>query len=192
MKKFFLVLGVIFFFAGTQLAVSQVIGVQGGLHVSDYEDQDTPSNGVGLGVSVGFKPIPLIETGVEFQMLLTPFTDEVEAFGAKYTSEITQNLLGAYVRVKLPLVIINPYAKVGAGMYMGKWKQTIEIGGDKDTDEVDFKSAFGFNAAVGMEFLLGIYAEAAYHMVDRTLDVEGAEAFGANNIAVNVGWRFDF
>ncbi len=192
MKKFLLVLGVVFFLVGTQQAVSQVIGIQGGIQVSDFEDQETPSNGVGLGVSIGFNPIPMIETGVEYQMLLTPFTDELEAFGAKYTNEISQNLLGAYVRVKLPLVIINPYAKVGAGMYMGKMKQTVEVGGDKETDEADFKSAFGFNAAVGMEFLLGIYAEAAYHMVDRQLDVEGAEAFGANNIAVNVGWRFGF
>ena len=63
-------------------------------------------------------------------------------------------------------------------------------------EDVDFKSAFGFNFGGGATGALGekMYwlGEFVYHIVSREPDTEGAESAGANNWAIQAGVGMGF
>jgi hypothetical protein len=97
-------------------------------------------------------------------------------------------MIGAYLKVDIPLVIIEPYVKGGIGYYMGK--MTVNAG--DLSEDYDFKGAMGYSVGAGVDIFLGLYGEVVYHMVEHEFkDIEG-DPFKYNNFALNVGWKFSF
>ena len=171
-------------FVIASLGQAQVIfGIQAGYTSSAFEDQESAASTFSGGAIIGTDIMPMIDVGLEYNLLLSPF--EFEAAGT--TAKISQNLLGLWARwYFIPLPAASPYLRGGVGFYSGKTEFSGNITGD-----VDFKSAVGFNIGAGVDLPMGLYGEFVYHIVSRELDVEGAESGGANNWAISVGYSFD-
>jgi hypothetical protein len=169
------------------------LGVQAGLAGSAFEDDvtealsDKSATGIPVGVAFGIDALPLIDVGVEYNMLVSPFKFEQEVLGETATISISQNMVGAFARVYLPMVIIDPYVRGGVAYYMGSYE--FELAGETATD--DFKGSVGFNAGVGVSALFGLYGEFVFHIVSRELDVENPTSLGYNSWALTVGYTFD-
>jgi len=170
------------------------LGVQGGIAGSAFSDDvtgdftDKSATGITVGACVGIDALPFIDAGVEYNMLVSPFKLEQEVLGETATIKISQNMVGAFARIYLPLVVIDPYARAGVGYYMGSSK--YEAAGQTIDDK--FKGAIGFNVGVGVSALFGLYGEFVYHIVSRELkDVEDAKSLGYNNWALTIGYTFD-
>ncbi len=142
------------------------------------------------------------QVGGEVNYAAVPFTFQVNSGETELAElKITQLYYGAVVKFRLGTGAgLNPYVRAGAGIYTGKfqvdWTDEITKLYGKEDSETDYKNAFGYNLGVGIELAVsptsGIIGEFVYHKVDRTLDVEGAEAGKADNAALHVGFKLGF
>jgi opacity protein-like surface antigen len=181
-----LVLLVIFAFAG--LVQAQVsVAVHGSYNISSFENQESSASGLGLGANLDFTALPILDVGVEFDYMASPFEFKETVLGTEVTSKISQTLIGVVGKLYFPMVVVDPYIRAGVGYYMGNFKTEAE--GQTLVDE-KFKSKIGFNAGAGVSLLMGLYGEVVYHIVTREVDLEGAESFGYNYWAINVGYAF--
>lgn len=172
----------IFLIAGLSQA-QVVLGVQAGYNNSAFEDQESAASTFSGGVILGTDIAPIVDLGLEYNMLFSSF--EFDQAGT--TAKISQNLIGVWARwYFIPLPTLSPYIRGGVGYYSGK----VELSGNQ-TGEADFKSAVGFNVGAGVDMPMGLYGEFVYHIVSRELDVSGATSMGYNNWAINVGYSFD-
>jgi len=192
MKNLFITLSLTLIMAVSGFAGEKVLGLNAGISNSAFEDQTEAASTLSFGASFGNKFAGLFEGGVEFNMLASPYELVNKTDHYKETLSITQTMVGVYAKVNIPLVIVNPYIKGGLGYYMGSMEYKLEEWGDTDKTEKDFKGALGYNVGAGVETFLGIYGEVMFHIVERELDVEDAVSAAFNNVAVNVGYRFEF
>jgi len=171
-------------FALATIGQAQVIlGVQAGYASTAFEDQESAASTFSGGAIIGTDIMPMIDVGLEYNLLFSPF--EFEEGGT--TAKVSQNLLGLWARwYFLPIPAVSPYIRGGVGYYSGK----LELSGAM-TGEADFKSTVGFNIGAGVDMPMGLYGEFVYHIVSRELDVDGAESAGYNNWAISVGYSFD-
>ncbi len=174
----------IMLFALASLGQAQLIlGVQAGYASSAFEDQESAASTFSGGAILGTDIMPMIDVGLEYNLLFSPF--EFDQQGT--TAKITQNVLGLWARwYFIPLPAASPYIRGGVGYYSGK----LELSGGS-TGEADFKSAVGFNIGAGVDLPMGLYGEFVYHIVSRELDLPGQESGGANNWAISLGYSFD-
>lgn len=195
--KLILVLVVLFAFAGLSQAQLSV-AVHGSYNITSFEKQESAASGLGIGANLDFTALPILDVGAEFDYLVSPFKFEqsVTVLGSTVnsTNEFSQMLVGVYGKVYMPMLVIDPYARVGVGYYTGKIKAKGESNGQTLYDEEEkFKSKIGFNVGVGVSFLMGLYGEVVYHMVSREIDnpeVLNSGSFGYNYWAINVGYAF--
>ncbi len=206
MKKLSIIF--IFLFAVTIHAQSSVAGYIGvGRSAFDFDDfQMKPENQAGnvpIGIQITLGD-GMLQFGADASFSAVPFAFEVEQSGNKVGEvQITQLFLGGFLRVNIGNEAIQPYAKAGGGAYMGKlkWEPEAAYKSFAPADEEDFKTAFGFYLAAGVDFKIGktiaIFAEIPYHFVKRKLDLEDVDdddnpSFTANNFSVNAGIRILF
>ena len=192
MKSFVLILSLVLMLSVSGFAGEKFLGVKAGLASTSFEEQTEAASSLAIGVTLGTKVAPIIETGLEFSMLTSPWEFEETEFDYKMTARFTQTMVGVYAKVDLPLAVINPYVRAGLGYYMGKMEVEQSAFGTTESGSEDFKGAIGYNLGAGVTTFLGIYAEVVFHIVSRELDVDGAEAFGANNVHINAGYQFVF
>jgi opacity protein-like surface antigen len=165
------------------------VGLQGGFNINNLE----------------FGSIFL---GAEFNYAVLPFTFDMSGdigSGDQTLAEIkiNQMFIGALVKVKFGKGNANPFIRLGGGAYMGggdiEYSDELktyysQFGQTLEDEEQDLKTAFGFNVGAGSDFKINpsttIFTEFVYHMVDREPDEENAEAFTANNWAIQVGMIF--
>ena len=114
-----------------------------------------------------------------------------------YDFQISQLYFGGLAKLRIGSGAgIHPYARAGAGLYTGDAKKEYSdeaklIDPSLEDEKEDFKSAFGFNLGGGIEIDVstntGIFAELVYHMVNRELDMEGAEKKNMGSIVIYAG-----
>lgn len=219
MKKI-LTLLVVMFLLTFSLEAQVSVGVYAGFGQSSFDDDSFGEGGsleqagyIPAGLQVGFNlpkmTFGTIYLGAEIDYALVPFTfemsDDVGNGNEKLADfKINQMIIGALVKVKFGNNNIKPFIRLGGGAYTGgaeieytdEFKKLVleEYEQSLEDEEIDFKSAFGFNIGAGADFQIGsttaIFAEFVYHMVSREIDEEGAESFGANNWAAHVGLQF--
>ena len=205
MKKLtilFLLLGAISLYA--QSSVGGYIGFGYSSFGLDDISMDTEGQAgyvpAGIQITLGDG---MLQFGGELSYSVVPFTFDVEYTGRKIgESQITQFFAGGFLRVNIGNEAIQPYAKAGGGAYMGKLKWEPEeqyASAFGEGTEEDFKTAFGFYIAAGVDIklnkTLAIFGEVPFHVVKRKLDVEGDagdESFTANNWAIIGGIRILF
>ena len=192
MKSLSVVLSLVLMLSFSAMAGEKILGVKAGLANTAFEDQEEAAGSLAIGATLGMKVAPIIETGLEFNMLTSPWEFEEKIDVSTYTMRVSQTMIGVYAKVDLPLAILNPYVRAGLGYYMGKMEMEAQEFGETQSGEENFKGAIGYNLGAGVNTFLGIYAEVIYHIVERELDVDGVEAFGANNVHINVGYQFVF
>jgi hypothetical protein len=187
MKIFSLTLILVLFAAFSVNAGDMVFGLNAGSAVTSFEGQTDAATSISFGAHVGNKVLPILETGLEFNMLASPWEFEADFLGQKMTQKVSQTLVGAYAKVAIPLVVVNPYVRAGIGYYMGN----LEFSLNDYSEKADFKGAIGYSVGAGADLLLGFYAEVMYHIVSRELDLEDAgDAADFNNLMINVGYNF--
>lgn len=194
----------LFIFITSIYGQSSSLGIYAGYGMSAFSDDfffDLVENEqagyipIGAQITIGKGTF---QFGAEASYSIVPFTWEVEESGEKVGEiKVTQLFAGAFARanIKMKNEKLLPYVKAGGGAYMGKI-----IAEPVDGEEVDhdFKTAFGFYGALGIDFKLNptsaIFVEIPFHVVSREPDIEGVEfdAEGANNYAVLVGFRYLF
>lgn len=211
----------IFVFLLTISLQAQVsVGVYTGFGQSSFDDDSFGEGGdleqagyIPAGLQIGFNlpkmDFGTIYLGAEIDYAVVPFTfemsDDIGNGNEKLADfKINQMVIGALVKVKFGSNNIKPFIRLGGGAYLGgadleytdEFKKLVleEYDQSLEDEEIDFKSAFGFNIGGGADFQIGsstaIFAEFVYHMVSREVDEEGAESFGANNWAAHVGLQF--
>ena len=196
------------------------IGVYSGFGQSSFDDDSFGEGSkieqagyIPAGLQIGYNlpkmSFGTIFLGAEVDYAVSPFTfamndivDNVEQKVADF--KINQMVIGALVKVKFGQNNILPYIRLGGGAYTGgadfeytdKIKQ-LYLQGTGETledEEIELKSAFGFNIGAGADFKIGtssaLFGEFVYHMVSREADEKEAESFGANNWAAHVGFQF--
>ena len=134
--------------------------------------------------------------GVEFNYSVVPFTFEAKA-------KIKQMIIAALIKVKFLKASINPFVRLGAGLYTGgstlEWtdigRQAAQQQGINPVEEIKFDSAFGFNVGAGADYkfgkMYGVFLEFLYHIVSRKPE-NAQESGGANNWAVQAGFQVAF
>jgi opacity protein-like surface antigen len=164
------------------------------------DDNNHPEEAKYVPVGVQFLfGIDNFSVGAEVNYAAVPFTFTMSSDGTDLADfTITQLYYGGVIKFRLGTHAgLNPYLRAGAGMYTGKFKvdwtdDVTRLLGLEDS-ETNYKSAFGFNLGAGIEFAVsqtsGIIVEFVYHKVNRTLDVEGAEAGKADNAAIHAGFK---
>jgi len=136
-----LVLLVLFAFAGFAQAQLSV-AVHGSYNISSFDNQESSASGLGLGANLDFTALPILDVGVEFDYMVSPFEFEGTILGRTVTEKYSQTLIGVCGKLYFPMVVVDPYARVGVGYYMGNYK--LEADGESLIDE-SFKSKIGFN-----------------------------------------------
>jgi hypothetical protein len=129
---------------------------------------------------------------------VVPFKWDFELDGEKIGEQkVTQTIIGVLGKYEIGQGRMRPHVRGGAGMYMGKVKFDAEEGYTAG-DDIDLKSAFGFNFGGGITADWGYdkfwVAEFVYHIVSREADIEGydTEPEGSNNWAVQLGAGMKF
>jgi opacity protein-like surface antigen len=169
--------------------------------IGDENSKTEEAKYVPVGVQVLFG-IDNFSVGGEVNYAAVPFTFTMSSDGTDLADlTITQLYYGGVIKFRLGTHAgLNPYIRAGAGMYTGKFKvnwtdDVTRLLGYEDS-ETDYKSAFGYNLGAGFELAVsptsGIIVEFVYHKVDRTLDIEGAEAGKADNAAIHAGFKLGF
>ncbi len=167
--------------------------------IGDENSKTDEAKYIPVGVQVLFG-IDNFSVGGEVNYAAVPFTFTVNSDGVDLADfTITQLYYGGVIKFRFGTHAgINPYIRAGAGMYTGKFKadwsdDVTRLLGYEDS-ETNYKSAFGYNLGAGFELAVsptsGIIVEFVYHKVNRTLDVEGAEAGKADNAAIHAGFKF--
>lgn len=150
-----------------------------------------------------------IYLGAEIDYAVVPFTFEMNddiGNGPEKLADfkINQMIIGALVKIKFGQNSLKPFLRVGGGAYTGgadieytdKIKELFQqqYSTTLEDEEIDIKTAFGFNIGAGADLSIGssnvLFAEFVYHMVSREADGDGAESFSANNWAAHVGFQF--
>lgn len=164
---------------------SMTVSVLTGYTMTAFEDQESAAGTLPIGVQVGYKVNPVIEVGAEFNMALGGFTFESEEYGVTETLTFNQTIIGAFGKYTLGSSNIQPFGKVGIGMYSGnskvEWKGGVGSEGEGSA-EVDIDSAIGFSVGVGVTMTKSLFAEFNYHIVTR-------EKMGMNTWAVLLGYK---
>jgi hypothetical protein len=160
---------------------------------SAFEDQDDAAGYIPIGVQGLLELSPGLSAGVELNLAVVPFTWTYEDFEDSET-KVTQTVIAALAKYEIGQGRMRPHVRGGVGMYMGKLEYVDDpFFGDA---EEDYKSAIGFNFGGGVTADWGYdrfwLAEFVYHVVSRELDVEGADSFGANNWALQLGAGMKF
>ncbi len=164
---------------------SQSLAIFGGYLNSAFEDQEEAAGAIELGGAFVLDALPVLEAGVEFSTLISPFEFEMEVLGVKTTSKFKQTMFGVFGKYNISLPALTPYIRGGVGYYTG----SIEVEAAGETGEQDFKSAIGFNIGGGVQTFAGLYGEFIYHIVSKELDVENApSAMGSNYWGLRVGY----
>ena len=188
MKRFTLLFALLLMVSGS-LSAQKALRLYGSYAATDFEEQVEPAQAFGFGASFGSQFAALFEAGLEFNMLAQPWKFESTMDNYTLSTEYTNMMIGAYLKVDIPLVIIEPYVKGGIGYYMGK----VTVNARDLSEDYDFKGAMGYSVGAGVDIFLGLYGEVVYHMVEQEFkDVEDADPFKYNNFALNVGWKFSF
>ena len=170
-------------FAFTAFAQSNLsVSVLTGYTMTAFEDQESAAGTLPIGVQVGYKVNPSLVVGGEFNMPLGGFSFEDEFYGMKVSSTINQNLIGAFAKYTLGSGNLQPFVKVGAGQYFGNRSAEVEYMGEKESEDFDIESAFGFSIGAGASLTPSIFAEFNYHLVNR-------EDAGMNTWSVLVGYK---
>lgn len=183
MNRIIYTLLIVFVFAF--MGSAQSIGVYGGYLSSAFEDQDEAASAIELGASFVLDALPILEAGVEFNTLVSPFEFETDVLGTTYTTKFKQTMFGVFAKYNISLPALTPYVRGGVGYYSG----TIEAEGGGQSGETDFKNALGFNIGAGVDTFTGLYGEFIYHIVSKELDVDNApDAAGANYWGIRVGY----
>lgn len=209
---------IILFSISSQAQVS--IGIYTGYGQSSF-DEDILGEGAKIeqagyipaGLQIGYNlpkmDFGTIYLGAEVDYAVVPFTfgmsDDIGNGPEKLADfKINQMIIGALVKIKFGQNSLKPFVRVGGGAYTGgadveyteKIKQLFEQQYNQtlEDEEIDTKTAFGFNIGAGADLKIGsssvLFAEFVYHMVSREVDVEDSESFGANNWAAHVGIQF--
>jgi hypothetical protein len=165
--------------------------------------------GLQIGYNLSKMDFGAVFVGAEINYSLVPFTfgmsDDI-GNGTENLADfkINQMVIAALVKIKFGKSNIKPFVRLGGGSYTGgadleyteKIKQFVlqQTGQKLEDEEIDIKSAFGFNIGAGADFNLGsssvLFGEFVYHIVSREVDQKGAESFGANNWAAHLGIQF--
>lgn len=219
MKRVLIVLIVtVFLTISSQAQVT--IGIYTGFGQSSF-DEDLLGEGskteqagyipVGLQIGYNLSPMPFgtISVGVEINYAVVPFTfamsDDIgNGIEELADFKINQMLVGGLVKIKFGQNNLKPFVRVGGGAYTGgadiEYSEKVkefaqqQYGEILDDEEIDIKSAFGFNVGAGLDYKFStstlLFGEFVYHMVNREVDEKGAESFGANNWAAQIGIQF--
>ena len=187
------------------------LGLFSGYGSSAFEDFDDNAGTIPAGVqallSLDKLKFGSIDLGAEFSYSVVPFTFELQQQSQQQVIKladwkIKQMIIAALVKIKfLKNSKVHPFIRIGGGLYSGgstfeytdEAKQAAQQQNVTLQEELNFDSAFGFNAGAGTDIQIGktvaIFAEFVYHIVSRK--PEGAtESGGANNWAVQVGVLF--
>lgn len=187
LKKLTLFTIILFSFAITtnaQLPIS--LEVYGGIAGSAFDDQESSATGIVVGGAVLVDIIPIIDAGVEFNTIVSPFSIEGTLEGQEGKADVSLNYFGVFASFDvLPLVAVTGYLRGGIGMYSGKSELT-----EPAEPEVDLKSSMGFNIGAGIKTMIGLYGEFRYNIVSMEKDIEGAASMGYNNWMLVAGYRF--
>jgi Outer membrane protein beta-barrel domain len=165
--------------------------------------------GLQIGYDLANMEFGSIFLGAEVDYAVVPFTFELsEDIGNGEQNiadfKINQMVIGALVKVKFGKSNFNPFIRLGGGAYLGgadieyteeiktlyqqQFNQTLE------DEELDIKTAFGFNVGAGTDIKMGssskFFVEFVYHMVTREPDEDNSESIDANNWAAHVGIQF--
>ncbi len=150
-----------------------------------------------VGVQAMYQVMPKLFVGAEINFSALKFTWELQANGVKLAEiKVSQNVFGLIAKCEFGQGKLKPLARLGLGMYTGglEWcpePEAAQYGFSTEEADEDYKSAFGFNIGGGVTGRLGerMYwlAEGVYHIVGRKADREGAESYGHNNAAVQLG-----
>jgi len=165
--------------------------------------------GIQAGYNLSNMTFGTIFLGAEFNYAVIPFTFELNddiGNGQQKLADfkINQMVIGALVKVKFGKGNFNPFIRLGGGAYLGgadleytdelKALYQQQLNQTLEDEELDIKTAFGFNAGAGADFKMGtstsFFVEFVYHMVSREPDEEDAESIDANNWAAHVGIQF--
>ncbi len=184
------------------------IGAFAGYGMSAFENQDEGAGYLPLGIQAYYSLEKLkfgsLNFGLEFNYAVSPFTFEAKDAnsGQKlWESKLNQLVIAALIKVKFLKKNINPFIRLGAGLYTGNQdneftdlgKQYLQQNNLQPVEETKFKSAFGFNIGAGADYKVGktgaVFFEFVYHIVSRAVDVEGAQSSGLNNWAVQAGFQ---
>ncbi len=196
------------------------VGLFTGFGMSSFETFTL--NGASLTESAGTFPLGLqayysidqfkfgsLNFGLEFNYGVVPFSYEVQNNqGQKINdTKYSQMAIAALVKVKFLKKSIRPYARLGAGLYSGNFKQEWtdavkqayqQQTGQTIPDKTEFDSGFGFNIGAGADYVLdtkgksALFFEFVFHIVTRT--TKGGNpptdiSIGLNNWAVQVGYQ---
>lgn len=219
MKKILAIL-IVTFLLTFSLNAQVTIGIYSGFGQSSFDD-DSFGEGAKIeqagyipaGLQIGFNlpkmSFGTIYLGAEVDYAVVPFAfamngeiDNVEQKVAEL--KVNQMLIGALVKIKFGQNNLNPFIRLGGGAYTGgldfEYEEKVKqlylqgTGETLEDEEIELKSAFGFNIGAGADFKIGtssvLFGEFVYHMVSREVDEKGAESFGANNWAAHVGFQF--
>jgi hypothetical protein len=160
---------------------------------SAFEDQDDAAGYIPLGLQGLIELSPGMSVGAEINFAIVPFTWTYEDF-EDAEGKVTQTIIAALAKYEIGQGNMRPHVRGGIGMYTGK-VEYVDHPYYGDAEE-DFKSTIGFNIGGGVTADWGYdrfwLAEFVYHIVSREFDYEGAESFGANNWAIQLGAGMKF
>ncbi|MCW8848942.1 MAG: porin family protein [Melioribacteraceae bacterium] len=219
MKKILAILiTTVLFTISSQAQIS--VGIYSGFGQSSF-DEDILGEG-GKVEQAGYIPAGLqllyklpnmsfgaIYLGAEVDYAVVPFTFEMSddiGNGPEKLADfkINQMVIGALVKVKFGQNNLRPFLRLGGGAYTGgadieyteKIKELFQqqYNSTLEDEEIDIKTAFGFNIGAGADLKIGssnaLFAEFVYHMVSREADGDDSESFSANNWAAHIGFQF--
>ena len=210
MKK--LVLTLVLFIGFASSVWAQEIGVFGGYGMTNF-DESFFGEGATISQS-GYIPIGAQLTmglghfslGAEASWAVVPFKFETEVTTTNNQTvnigevKLDQIYFGVLAKIKLGQRGFNPYLRGGAGVYLGNIKFEASNDGQNigyRDNELDVKTACGFNAGAGFDFALNernsIFVEGTYNFVDRDIDADEAgqnvPKFKADNWSVVAGFQ---
>ena len=154
------------------------LGIAAGVSMPQGNYGDVAGNGYHATAALGLG-LPLLPVGLRIEGSYNRFalSEEMEALvgeaGNWSLASATANLTYS---LPLPAVVVSPYVIGGGGMYWGSCS----------ADACDTQSDFGYNAGVGVKFMMLVmsaYAEARYHSVQ-------TEGESTNYMPITIGFMF--
>lgn len=179
MKTKLFVIAIIILFATAGFAQQKfTVAPYAGYSMTAFEDQESAAGTILAGIYLGYKAMPALEIGAEFNYPVGGYSFESEYFGTTFTYTFHQMMLGFYGKYYIGTGNMKPFIKGGIGYYMGD--TDVESGGEEAT--VDRDSAIGFNFGGGVLLNNGFFAEFNYNIVTR-------EELGMGTWAAFVGYQ---
>ncbi len=188
-NRLVVIIGIVLLSFGFSQAVT-TLGIQVGYAGSAFEKQDEAASGFIVGAHFGIDFIPMIEAGIQGHYTVKPFTSTQNEGGFDLETKASQWLIGAYGKLyPIPLIVVDPYVKVGIGYYSG----SVETSLQDVTNKYDYDGTIGYQIGIGIELPFGLYGEFDYNIVSfeqEVQDQEDLEKLGANNWMISVGYKF--